>query len=157
MSLVFLPLALRSSLWSLPGAADNRKMPLVENQSFPHGSTLSRTPVHLLQVHTHCVPRDYFLGDVFLLFLQLFLITSFGYCIPRKPWQRQRCKEGRDKALTRTIHGNPLQDSCLENPMDGGAWWATVHGVAKSRTRLSNFSLSLTERELIHFTCITGM
>ena len=33
--------------------------------------------------------------------------------------------------------GNPLQCSCLENPMDRGAWWATVHGVAKSRTRLS--------------------
>ena len=33
-------------------------------------------------------------------------------------------------------NGNPLQYSCLENPMDGGAWWATVHGVAKSRTRL---------------------
>ena len=32
---------------------------------------------------------------------------------------------------------NPLQYSCLENPMDAGAWWATVHGVAKSRTRLS--------------------
>ena len=31
-------------------------------------------------------------------------------------------------------HGNPLQYSCLENPMDRGAWWATVHGVAKSRT-----------------------
>ena len=31
-------------------------------------------------------------------------------------------------------NGNPLQDSCLENPMDGGAWWATVHGVTKSRT-----------------------
>ena len=30
--------------------------------------------------------------------------------------------------------GNPLQYSCLENPMDGGAWWATVHGVAKSWT-----------------------
>ena len=30
--------------------------------------------------------------------------------------------------------GTPLQSSCLENPMDGGAWWATVHGVAKSRT-----------------------
>ena len=28
-------------------------------------------------------------------------------------------------------NGNPLQDSCLENPMDGGAWWASVHGVAK--------------------------
>ena len=31
-------------------------------------------------------------------------------------------------------NGNPLQCSCLENPMDGGAWWATVHGVAKSQT-----------------------
>ena len=38
-------------------------------------------------------------------------------------------------------NGNPLQDSCLENPMDGGAWWAAVHGVTKSDT---------TER--LHFT-----
>ena len=36
-------------------------------------------------------------------------------------------------------NGNPLQYSWLENPMDGGAWWATVHGVAKSRTLLSFF------------------
>ena len=35
-------------------------------------------------------------------------------------------------------NGNPLQYSCLENPMDRGAWQATVHGVAKSRTQLSN-------------------
>ena len=35
-------------------------------------------------------------------------------------------------------NGNPLQCPCLENPMDGGAWWATVYGVAKSWTRLSN-------------------
>ena len=37
-------------------------------------------------------------------------------------------------------NGNPLQYSCLENPMDEGAWWASVHGVAKSRTQLSDFS-----------------
>ena len=37
-------------------------------------------------------------------------------------------------------NGNPLQYSCLENPMEGGAWWATVHGVAKSRTGLSDFT-----------------
>ena len=37
-------------------------------------------------------------------------------------------------------NGNPLQDSCLENPMDRKAWWATVHGVAESRTRLSDFT-----------------
>ena len=35
-------------------------------------------------------------------------------------------------------HGNPLQCSCLENPTDSGVWWATVHGVAQSRTRLSD-------------------
>ena len=38
-------------------------------------------------------------------------------------------------------NGNPLQYSCLENPMDGGAWQATVHGVAKSRTWLNDFAL----------------
>ena len=37
-------------------------------------------------------------------------------------------------------NGNPLQYSCLENSMDGGAWWATVHGVAKSWTQLSDFT-----------------
>ena len=39
---------------------------------------------------------------------------------------------------------NPLQYSCLENPKDGGAWWAPVHGVAKSQTRLSDFTLTFT-------------
>ena len=38
--------------------------------------------------------------------------------------------------------GKPLQYSCLENPIDGGAWWATVHGVAKSQTRLSAFTFT---------------
>ena len=41
-------------------------------------------------------------------------------------------------------NGNPLQYSCLGNPIDGGAWWATVHGVAKSRTRLSDFTFTFT-------------
>ena len=39
-------------------------------------------------------------------------------------------------------NGNPLQYSCLENPMDGGAWWAAVHGVTRSQTRLSNFAFT---------------
>ena len=38
--------------------------------------------------------------------------------------------------------GTPLQYSCLENPMAGGAWWAAVHGVTKSRTRLSDFTFT---------------
>ena len=39
--------------------------------------------------------------------------------------------------LPREGNGNPLQDSCLENPMDRGAWWATAHTVAESRTQLT--------------------
>ena len=39
-------------------------------------------------------------------------------------------------------NGTPLQYSCLENPMGRGAWWAAVHGVVKSQTRLSDFTLT---------------
>ena len=42
--------------------------------------------------------------------------------------------------LTGEGNGTPLPYSSLENPMDGGAWWAEVHGVAKSRTRLRDFT-----------------
>ena len=47
-------------------------------------------------------------------------------------------------------NSNPLQYSCLENPMDGGAWWAAVHGVSKSGTRLSDFTFHFhtLEREM---------
>ena len=44
--------------------------------------------------------------------------------------------------LLREGSGTPLQYSCLENPMDGGAWWAAVHGVAKSRTRLNDLTFT---------------
>ena len=43
-------------------------------------------------------------------------------------------------SLTGEGNGTPLQYSCLENPMDRGAWWAAVHGVTRSRTRLSDFT-----------------
>ena len=48
-------------------------------------------------------------------------------------------------------NGNPLQCSCLENPRDGGAWWAAVYGVAQSRTRLKRLSSSVTEVILSSF------
>ena len=49
------------------------------------------------------------------------------------------CKEG---------NGTPLQYSCLENPMGGGAWWAEVHRVAKSRTRPSDFTFTFHFQEM---------
>ena len=52
-------------------------------------------------------------------------------------------------------NGNPLQCSCLENPRDGGAWWAAVYGVAQSRTQLKRLSSSssLQDCEQINFCC----
>ena len=47
-------------------------------------------------------------------------------------------------------NGTPLQYSCLENPMDGGTWWAAVHGVTKSRTWLSDFTFTF------HFHALIG-
>ena len=52
--------------------------------------------------------------------------------------------------LTHAFNGTPLHYSCLESPMDGGAWWAAVHGVAKSRTRLNDFTFTF------HFHVLDG-
>ena len=48
-------------------------------------------------------------------------------------------------------NGNPLQCSCLENPRDGGAWWAAVYGVARNRTRLKRLSSSSSSIPLLVF------
>ena len=67
-------------------------------------------------------------------------------------FQSQRKAMPKNAQITAQLHsshmlvgeGNntPLQYSCLENPMDGGAWWAAVHGVARSRTQLSDFTFT---------------
>ena len=57
-------------------------------------------------------------------------------CINNKHNKKELCVRFREG------NGTPLQYSCLKNPMDRGAWWAAVHGVVKSQTRLSD-SLSL--------------
>ena len=47
-----------------------------------------------------------------------------------------------DNPIYNRADGTPLQYSCLENPMDGGAWWAAVHGVARSRIQLSDLTFT---------------
>ena len=63
-----------------------------------------------------------------------------------EPWKEKNTLERKKTchlaAISGEGNGTPLQYSCLENPMDGGAWWAAVHGVAKSRKRLSDFTLT---------------
>ena len=53
------------------------------------------------------------------------------------PYKRMKLEHFLEKAMT-----SPLPYSCLENPMDRGAWWAAVHEVAKNQTRLSNFTFT---------------
>ena len=71
----------------------------------------------------------YFSSTPFLLFKDCYPGFSFQY----RSFYRFLFGEG---------NGTPLQYSCLEDPMDGGAWWAAVHGVAKSRTQLSDFTFT---------------
>ena len=53
-------------------------------------------------------------------------------------------------------NGNPLQYSCLENSMDRGAWWATVHRVTKSQIQLSDFTFTFTLGVFLGITCKSG-
>ena len=52
------------------------------------------------------------------------------------------CNQGNLANIFGEGNGTPLQYSCLETPMDGGAWWAAVHGVVKSQTRLSDLTFT---------------
>ena len=66
------------------------------------------------------------------------LVAQTVKCLPAvlETWVRSLGRED----LPGEEDGNPFQYFCLENSMDGEAWWATVHGVAKSHTRLSDFT-----------------
>ena len=75
-------------------------------------------------------------------------ITRVLNLYPSYPTSRNVFQRYIDKTLLKTAvdygedHGTPLQYSRLENPRDGGAWWAAVYGVAQSRTRLKRHSSS---------------
>ena len=76
--------------------------------------------------------------------------NKFSEDFKNGPHYKKETKIGKNKSISlkkqylnkRGHNGTPLQYSCLENPMDGGAWWAVVHGVPKSRTRLSDFTFT---------------
>ena len=68
-----------------------------------------------------------------------------GYCCGKVTLSGQQKDHLRFASASGTDgegNGTPLQYSCLENPMDGGAWKAAVHGVAEGRTQLSNFTFT---------------
>ena len=87
--------------------------------------------------------------DVLCLFFQKSVGSQMGSPIVHHDHYVRVCQKSKFSSLTTTApepgegDGTPLQYSCLENPMDGGAWWAAVHGVAGSQTRLSDFHFSL--------------
>ena len=72
--------------------------------------------------------------------MQGFLVGLFGVEGAEK--RELLSSVGQPTLYFRERYGTPLQYSCLENPMDGGAWWAAIHGVAKSQTQLSDFTFT---------------
>ena len=96
------------------------------------------------------------------MFNGLTLVNTAGWCISKLLRERKKPSGNRDSPATAGDagdmdlipglgrapgdgNGNPLQYSCLENLLDGGAWWATVHRVAKSRTQLSDFTFTFSD------------
>ena len=87
-----------------------------------HANTFIHTRTHKhTYTHTHLSPSP--------------LLVQFSHSVVSRYLQPHGLQH-------REGNGTPLQYSCLENPMDGGAWWAAAHGVAKSWTRLSDFTFT---------------
>ena len=91
----------------------------------------------------HFLPQGIFLtqgSNLHLFYLLHWQADSLPLAPPGKPLCISTFSKNRDQF--REGNGNPLQYSCLENPMGRGDWWAAVHGVAKSWTRLSFFTFT---------------
>ena len=71
-------------------------------------------------------------------------------------WQQQQQLILIPKIVLGEGNGTPLQYSCLENPMDGGAWWAAIYGVAQSRTQLKQLSSSSSSKTGRDFSLLEG-
>ena len=72
-----------------------------------------------------------------------FHLAKWTWDVPILPYESVSCSYLTPSSISfGEGNGTPLQYSCLENPMGGGAWWAAIHGVAKSRTRLSDFTFN---------------
>ena len=97
--------------------------------------TLQKDKIYASIVHVHSNYKS------FLIFLIRLPCSSDG--------KKSACSAGDQGSIPKSVrssgegNGNPLQYSCLENPMDRGVWQTTVHGIAKSQTRLSDLTTFL--------------
>ena len=110
-------------------------LPMFSSKSFIVSGLILRSLIHFEFIFVYGIRKfsNFIILHVAVQFSQHHLLKrlSLPHCIFLPPLS----KIGKD-------NGTPLQYSCQENPMDGRAWWAAVHGVAKSRTRLSNFTFT---------------
>ena len=100
---------------------------------YPSPRWVHNYPVSSTFSHTFPLPSDYFEANpkhTSFVNLSWYIVARYESFLKKFP---QYHGEG---------IGTPLQYSCLENPMDRGAWWAAVHGVAKSQARLSDFTFT---------------
>ena len=95
--------------------------------------------------HLHCLPTGLSIIIICLIYYPILVTSSHASTHPHVVHSLQRNQTETFKIPSMYYgegNGTPLQYSCLENPMGGGAWWAAVHGVTKSWTWLSDFAFT---------------
>ena len=95
--------------------------------------------------HLHCLPTGLSIIIICLIYYPILVTSSHASTHPHVVHSLQRNQTETFKIPSMYYgegNGTPLQYSCLDNPMGGGAWWAAVHGVAEGPTQLSDFSFT---------------
>ena len=151
-------MATRSSVlaWRIPGTGEPGGLPSMGShrvgQDWCDLAAAAAAAAYIyIRTHTHAF---FFFWWTFFIypFSPLYLLWIYIYIIPwtEEPGRLQSMgslRVGHDWATSLSHlgegNGNPLQRSCLENPRDGGAWWAAIYGVAQSRARLKQLSSSI--------------
>ena len=133
--------------WKIPWTVEPGRLPSMGSQRVGHDWATSLSLSKRLSMHIwHPTPV--------LLPGKSHGRRSLVGCSPWGPWESDMTKRLHFPFSLSCIgegNGNPLQCSCLENPRDGGAWWAAVYGVAQSRTRLKRLSSSSSSISNINF------
>ena len=103
-----------------------------------HSSTIYPPSLHYSFIHSSVHPSvpssNKAYQQAILIHTAMLPLPKCSFCLPSF--------DTNSSSIAREANGTPLQYSCLENPMDGGAWQASVQGVAKSQTRLSDFTFT---------------
>ena len=128
--------------WRIPWTEEpGRLKPIVSHRVRHNWSDWAHTHIHFCYLTLFCPRVELWL------WIHIY-ISCLGPCMPQPPAPQLTGTCALAKEISGEGNGNPLQCSCLENPRDGGAWWAAIYGVPQSWTRLNWLSSSSSNKEI---------